>query len=300
MAELGRLFTAMVTPFDDEGNVAYEQAKRLAIALLNSGSDGVVVSGSTGESPALSREEKLRLFAEVKEAVGERGTVIAGTGNYSTKDSTELTREAESVGVDAILLVAPCYSRPTQEGLFQHFKTIVTGTRLPCILYNVPSRTAVNLAPETAVRLSEIDNVVGIKEASANLEQIAKIIEGANKDFLLYSGNDSDTLPILSLGGYGVISVISHLVGLQVKEMMETFLSGKADEAATIHRRLLPLVNAMFVVSNPTPTKHALNHLGFRVGKPRLPLVEPDEKSAAFIEATLANCKIDLPTEARV
>ena len=300
MAGLSRLFTAMVTPFDPEGNVDYEQAKRLAAALLDSGSDGLVVSGTTGESPTLSREEKLKLFAAVKEAVGGRGTVMAGTGNYSTKDSVELTKEAESVGVDAILLVVPCYSRPTQEGLFQHFKTIVTATSLPCILYNVPSRTAINLAPETAVRLSEIDNIVGIKEASANLEQIAKIIDGTNTGFLVYSGNDSDTLPILALGGCGVISVISHFVGLQVKEMMEKFLSGNSDEAATIHRRLLPLVNAMFVVSNPSPTKYALNRLGFQVGNPRLPLGEPDERSAAFIDATLANYKIDLPIEARV
>ncbi len=300
MAGLSRLFTAMVTPFDPEGNVDYDQAKRLAIALLDSGSDGLVVSGTTGESPTLSREEKLKLFAEVKEAVGGRGTVIAGTGNYCTKDSIELTQTAESVGVDAILLVVPCYNKPTQEGLFQHFKAIVTATSLPCILYNVPSRTVVNLAPETVIKLSEIGNIVGIKEASANLEQIAKIIDGTNKDFLVYSGNDSDTLPILALGGCGVISVISHLVGLQVKEMMEKFLSGKADEAATIHRRLLPLVDAMFVVSSPSPTKYALNRLGFRVGKPRLPLVEPDEKSAAFIDATLSNCKINLPIEAKV
>ena len=300
MAGLSRLVTAMVTPFDPEGNVDYEQAKRLAVALLDSGSDGLVVSGTTGESPTLSREEKLKLFAAVKEAVGGRGTVMAGTGNYSTKDSVELTKEAESVGVDAILLVVPCYSRPTQEGLFQHFKAIVTATSLPCILYNVPSRTVVNLAPETVIKLSDIDNIVGIKEASANLEQVAKIIDGTNKGFLVYSGNDSDTLPILALGGYGVISVISHLVGLQVKEMMEKFLSGQVDEAAEIHRRLLPLVNAMFVVSNPVPTKYALNRLGFRVGKPRLPLVEPDEESAAFIEATLSNCKIDLPIEAMV
>jgi 4-hydroxy-tetrahydrodipicolinate synthase len=300
MAGLGRLITAMITPFDEEGNVDYQQARRLALALINSGSHGVVVSGSTGESPALSREEKLRLFGEVKEAVGDLGAVIAGTGNYSTRDSLELTREAEKVGVDAILLVAPCYSRPTQEGLLQHFKAITSATSLPCIPYNVPSRTAVNLAPETAIKLSQIGNVVGIKEASANLEQIARIIDGAPKDFLVYSGNDSDTLPILALGGYGVISVISHLVGLQVKEMMEKFLDGKREEAAVIHRRLLPLVNAMFVVSNPIPTKYALNHLGFRVGKPRLPLTEPDEKSAAFIEATLADYKIDLLIEAKV
>jgi 4-hydroxy-tetrahydrodipicolinate synthase len=300
MAGLGRLITAMITPFDSEGEVDYKQAKKLAVALIGSGSDGLVVSGSTGEAPALSREEKLRLFGEVKQAIGDRGAVIAGTGTYNTRESIELTREAEKVGVDAILIVAPCYSRPTQDGLLQHFKAIAGATTLPCIPYNVPSRTAVNLAAETAIKLSELDNVVGIKEASSNLEQIGRIIDGVNKDFLVYSGNDGDTLPMLALGGYGVISVISHLVGLQIKEMMEKFLAGKREEAAAIHLHLLPLINAMFVVSNPIPTKYALNHLGFQVGRPRLPLTEPDEKSAAVIATTLRDCKIDLPVEARV
>jgi 4-hydroxy-tetrahydrodipicolinate synthase len=300
MVGLGRLITAMITPFGSEGEVDYEQAKKLAVALIDSGSDGLVVSGSTGEAPALSREEKLRLFGEVKQAIGDRGAVVAGTGTYNTRESIELTREAEKVGVDAILIVAPCYSRPTQDGLLQHFAAIAGATTLPCIPYNVPSRTAVNLAAETAIKLSEIGNVVGIKEASANLEQIARIIDGVKKDFLVYSGNDGDTLPILAMGGYGVISVISHVVGLQIKEMMEKFLAGKREEAAAIHRRLIPLITAMFVVSNPIPTKYALNHLGFRVGKPRLPLTEPDAKSAAVIETTLRDYEIDLPVEARV
>jgi len=300
MAGLGRLITAMITPFDGEGEVDYEQAKKLAIALIDSGSDGLVVSGSTGEAPALSREEKLRLFGEVKQAIGDRGAVVAGTGTYNTRESIELTREAEKVGADAILIVAPCYSRPTQDGLLQHFKAIAGATTLPCIPYNVPSRTAVNLTAETAIKLSELDNVVGVKEASANLEQIGRIIDGVKKDFLVYSGNDGDTLPLLALGGYGVISVISHVVGLQIKEMMEKSLAGKREEAAAIHLHLLPLINAMFVVSNPIPTKYALNHLGFRVGKPRLPLTEPDEKSAAVIATTLRDYRIDLPVQARV
>ncbi|MFW6125660.1 MAG: 4-hydroxy-tetrahydrodipicolinate synthase [Chloroflexota bacterium] len=300
MRQLGRLITAMVTPFDDYGRVDYEQAKRLALALINSGSDGLAVSGSTGEAPALTRDEKLKLFAEVKEAVRDRGTVIAGTGTYSTRESVELTKEAENAGVDAILIVAPCYSRPPQEGLYQHFKAVAMATSLPCIPYNVPSRTAVNLAPHTVIRLNEIDNIVGIKEASGNLNQIATIIGGAGKDFLVYSGNDSDTLPVLAVGGYGVISVISHLVGRQVKEMMERFLRGEKDEASAMHRHLLSLNSAMFVVSNPIPTKYALNYLGFRVGKPRLPLTDPDEQSAAFIRSTLREHRIDLPLEAKV
>ncbi len=296
--KLGRLLTAMVTPFDKDGGVDYQQARRLALALLNSGSQGIVACGTTGEYPTLAMEEKLRLFAEVKEAVGERWCVVAGTGGNDTRGSLELTREAERHGVDACLLVVPYYNRPTQEGLFQHFKTVAQGTNLPCILYNVPSRTVTSLSADTVVRLSAVENIIGIKEAGRNFEQIAEIISCTGEDFLVYSGNDSDTLPILALGGYGVVSVASHLVGEQISEMMEKFLMGQTQEAATIHRRLLPLFNALFTVSNPIPIKYALGRVGFPVGKPRLPLNEPDEKAAALIEAALRDYKIDLTSKA--
>ena len=295
MKKLGRLLTAMVTPFDEQGMVNYEQAKKLALALLNSGSDGVLVVGTTGESPTLVRAEEMRLFDEVKSAVGERGSVIAGTGSNSTAEALETTKEAERIGVDACLLVVPYYNKPTQEGLYQHFKTIAQGTNLPCIIYNVPSRTVTNLSADTVIKLSHIDNIIGVKEASGNLDQISKIISDAKEGFLVWSGNDSDTFPILALGGYGIISVASHLVGNQIKEMINSFISGKTAEAARIHRHLLPLVNAMFIVSNPIPVKYAVNYVGFNVGKPRLPLTEPDEKSAAIIKDTLKNYKIDLP-----
>ncbi len=299
MEKFGRLLTAMVTPFDAKGSVDYVQAKKLAKSLLDSGSDGVVVSGTTGECPTLTREEKLKLFAEIKSAIGNKGTVIAGTGNYSTAESIELTKEAEKAGVDGCLLVVPYYNRPTQDGLYEHFKAIAGATSLPCIMYNVPSRTVTSLSAETCIKLSQIDNIVGVKEASANLEQIAKIIQGARKGFLVYSGNDGDTFPILCLGGYGVISVISHLVGLQFKQMIDDYIQGKIERAAATHRNLLPLVNAMFVVANPIPVKYALNYVGFFVGKPRLPLTEPDEKSRAVIEQTLKNYKIDLSVAAK-
>ena len=294
MREPGRLITAMVTPFNEEGEVDYQQARRLALALLGSGSDGLVISGTTGESPTLSRGEKLRLFAEVKSAVAERGTVIAGTGSYNTAESLEMTREAEQTGVDACLLVVPYYNKPTQDGLYQHFKTIAEGSNLPCILYNVPSRTVTSLSSETVIKLSQIGNIIGVKEASSNLEQIARIITGAKDGFSVYSGNDSDTLPILALGGYGVISVASHLVGNQIREMIDYAVNGKIDQAASIHHRLLPLINALFIVSNPIPVKYALNCIGFQTGKPRLPLTEPDEKSAALIRETLKYLQIDL------
>ena len=291
----GRLLTAIVTPFDAQGEVDYQLARKLALSLMDSGSDGIVVSGTTGESPALSREEKLRLFAETKSALGNRGIVVAGTGSYNTKESQELTKEAEKTGVDACLLVVPYYNKPTQQGLWEHFKVIAQSTTLPCILYNVPSRTVTNLNADTVIKLSQIDNIVGVKEASGDLGQIAEIIRRTKKDFLVYSGNDSDTFPILALGGYGVISVTSHLVGIQIKEMIEKFLDGKTQESARIHRDLLPLINALFIVSNPVPIKWALNYVGFPVGKPRLPLIEPDEKSADLIKATLKNYQIDLP-----
>jgi len=295
MKQLGRLITAMVTPFTEEGMVDYEQTKKLSQALLKSGSEGLVISGTTGESPALSHEEKLRLFAEVKAAVGKRGAVIAGTGSNNTAQSLELTKEAEKIGVDACLLVVPYYNKPTQEGLYQHFKAIAQGTSLPCILYNVPARTVTSLSADTTIRLSHIDNIIGVKEASSNLEQITKIISEARKGFLVWSGNDSDTFPILALGGYGIISVASHLVGKQIKEMIDNATAGKIEKAASIHRRLLPLIDALFIVSNPIPVKYALNHIGFHVGKPRLPLTEPDEKTATIIRETLKNYKIDLP-----
>ncbi len=295
MKKPGRLLTAMVTPFNEKGEVDYEQAKKLALALLNSGSEGVLVVGTTGESPTLIRQEELRLFAEVKSAVGERGAVIAGTGSNSTAEALGATKEAERIGVDACLLVVPYYNKPTQEGLYQHFKTIAQSTNLPCILYNVPSRTVTNLSAETVIKLSQIDNIIGVKEASGNLGQISQIISNTGEDFLVWSGNDSDTLPILALGGYGVISVASNLVGSQIKEMIDSFISGKTDKAAEIHRHLLPLINALFIISNPIPVKYAVNYVGFNVGKPRLPLTEPDEKTAAFIKATLKNYQIDLP-----
>jgi 4-hydroxy-tetrahydrodipicolinate synthase len=295
MKELGRLITAMVTPFDEKGEVDYEQAKKLALALIASGSDGVVVVGTTGESPTLVRAEEYRLFREIKEAVGGKGSVIAGTGSNSTAEAVGATREAEKVGVDACLLVVPYYNKPTQEGLYLHFKTVAENTSLPCIMYNVPSRTVVNMTAETVIRLSKIDNIIGVKEASGNFEQISRIIQETGDDFFVWSGNDTDTFSLMALGGYGIISVASHVVGKQIKQMIESFISGKVAEAAAMHRKLLPLVNALFIVSNPIPVKYAVNQVGFRVGKPRLPLTEPDEKTAAIIKDTLKNYTIDLP-----
>ncbi len=300
MAELGRLFTAMVTPFTASGAVDYDAAKRLALALLESGSDGVVVTGTTGESPTVTSEEKVRLFREVKAAVGGRGAVVASTGNYSTAESIELSKRSEETGVDGLLLVVPYYNKPTQEGLFQHFSAIARQTRLPCILYNVPSRTVTNLAAATVVRLAQAPNIVGVKEASGDLKQIGAIIDGVKgRDFRVWSGNDSDTVAIMERGGYGVVSVASHLVGRQIKTMIEACVRRDFARAKALHEHLEPLFRDLFVVSNPIPVKYAVNQAGFRVGGLRLPLTEPDADSAAKIMATVRRYTIDLPLPAR-
>jgi len=295
MKELGRLLTAMVTPFDAKGAVNYEQAKKLALALLDSGSDGVVVAATTGESPTLVREEETRLFTEMKSALGGRGSIIAYTGSNSTAEAVSATKAAEKIGVDGCLSVVPYYNKPNQEGIYQHFKTIAENTSLPIIMYNIPGRVVIKMTVETIVRLSRIDNIVGVKEASGDMGLVAHTLNNVSKDFRIWSGNDNDTFAIMALGGYGTIGVATHLVGKQIKQMMDNILNSKIAEAAAIHRHLLPLVDALFIEPNPAPMKYALNHLGFNVGKPRLPLVEVSEKTAAIVKETLKKYKIDLP-----
>ena len=296
--ELGRLITAMVTPFDEKGAVDYEQAKKLAQALVDSGSDGIVVVGTTGESPTVTWEEEHRLFREIKSVVGDKGSVIAGTGSNSTEEARENTIRAEEWGVDACLLVVPYYNKPTQDGLYQHYKRIAESTNLPCIIYNVPTRTVTSISSETVIRLAQIENIVGLKEASGDMEQTARIIRGVNEirqDFVVWSGNDGDTLPMMALGAYGVISVASHLVGKQIKEMLESFVAGNSSQAAEIHRNLVPLFKSLFLLSNPIPLKYALNYIGFPVGGLRLPLTAIDEKTASIMRETLQSYQIDLP-----
>ena len=297
--EFGRLITAMVTPFDDEGRVDYPQAGRLANALLDSGSDGVLLAGTTGEAPVLTVEERLRLFREVKGSLGDRGCVMAGTGTYSTADSVELSRQAEDVGVDILLLTVPYYNRPSQEGLVRHFRTIGEATNLPCVLYNIPSRTGTNMSADTALTLAQVPNIVGVKEASGDLGQMARIIDEAGDGFYLWSGDDGLTIPVLALGGYGVISVLSHLAGLQIQGMIKAFLAGQVEESSQVYRRLLPLIVAlMTTATNPVPIKYVLNRIGFRVGRPRLPLVEPDQAVGERIMEEVRRHHIDLPVAA--
>lgn len=269
----GQVLTAMVTPFTPSGEVNLEAAKELALALINNGSDAIVVAGTTGEGPVLSSEEKVLLFQTVKEAVGDDSLVIAGTGNYNTAESVELSKKAEVVGVDGIMLVVPYYNKPSQEGLYQHFKTVAESVKLPVLLYNVPSRTSRNMEPSTVKRLAEIENIIALKEAAGDLDQATELCRILPEDFLIYSGDDSYTLPLLSVGGHGIVSVAAHLVGNEIKEMINSFKAGNTSRAREIHLKLFPLIKALFTASNPVPVKTALQIMGYSVGEVKLPLV---------------------------
>ncbi|MDI9442091.1 MAG: 4-hydroxy-tetrahydrodipicolinate synthase [Bacillota bacterium] len=283
----GQLFTAMVTPMHKDGSVNYMAAVALAQRLAENGSDGVVLSGTTGESPTLSFDEKAKLFAEVTDALGGQIEIIAGTGSNCTQDSITLTKAAESAGVDGIMLVAPYYNKPSQEGLYQHFRAVAESTSLPVMLYNVPGRTNSNILPETVARLAEIENIVAIKEASGSLDQVSLLKTMVPEDFLIYSGDDSLTLPILAVGGAGVVSVVSHLVGREIKAMIDAFLQGRTEDALEIHLKLMPLFKAMFLTTNPVPVKRALEYVGFETGPLRLPLVDLTEAEAQRIKDVL-------------
>lgn len=285
--KLGSLLTAMVTPFQADGTFDPGQAARLAQHLVEIGNEGVVISGTTGESPTLTDEEKLELFRAVVGEIGGRATVVAGTGCNDTRQSIELTKEAEKLGVDAIMAVVPYYNRPPQEGLYNHFRAIAENTSLPVMLYNVPSRTACNLAPETVARLAEIDNIVAIKEASGNMDQVAEIRRRTPADFDIYSGDDSLTLPIMSIGGIGVVSVAGHLVGRRLRAMIEAFHKGDVRTATAIHLELLPIFKVMFVTTNPIPVKTAVNMLGFDVGPVRPPLAPPTDDELQAVRTVL-------------
>jgi 4-hydroxy-tetrahydrodipicolinate synthase len=299
--KIGRLLTAMVTPFDEtNGSLDLDQAKRLASALLDSGTEGLVVCGTTGESPTLSNHEKLALLEAIVEVAHARGApVIAGTTTYNTAESVEMSREAAQLGVDGILGTVPYYNNPPQEGLFQHFRAIARAVELPVILYNIPARSPRNMEASTTLRLArEVPNIIGVKEASANLKQIGEIIRDAPTGFRVWSGNDADILTIMALGGYGVVSVAAHLVGPQLAELIGAFVAGDTARAAAIHHRLMPLVDALFATSSPIPLKYALNRIGMRVGPTRLPLVPIDARSQALMDAAMASTRIDM--DARV
>ncbi len=269
----GKVLTAMVTPFDNRGNVDFNKTTELINYLLDHGTDGLVVAGTTGESPTLSTEEKLALFQHVVQVVNGRVPVIAGTGSNNTHASIDLTKKAEKVGVDGIMLVTPYYNKPSQEGMFYHFSTIAEATQLPIMLYNIPGRSVVNMEVDTIIRLSEVRNIVAIKEASGDLDAMSSIIENTEDDFSLYSGDDTLTLPVLAIGGKGVVSVASHVIGDSIQNMVQLFEHGQVEEAAALHRKLLPIMKSVFMAPSPSPIKTALQIKGLDVGGVRLPLI---------------------------
>ncbi|TMW73261.1 4-hydroxy-tetrahydrodipicolinate synthase [Alteribacter natronophilus] len=287
----GKIITAMVTPFDAKGNVDFQKTEQVIEYLIANGSDGIVVAGTTGESPTLSQEEKLALFEHAVKVVNKRIPVIAGTGSNNTYQSAEFTRKAEKTGVDAVMLVVPYYNKPSQRGMYEHFRTIAEKTSLPVMLYNVPGRTVANMLPETVIELSKIDNIVSVKEASGDLDQITDIIDRTPEDFTVYSGDDGLTLPIMSIGGSGVVSVASHVLGNEMQDMVTAYENGNVKEAASIHRRILPVMNGLFAAPSPTPVKTALQMKGLDAGGVRLPLLPLSHQERETLAALLDTLK---------
>ena len=271
----GRVLTAMVTPFAEDGSVNYEVAEKLAVSLVDNGNDGLVVCGTTGESPTLSWDEEYQLFQVIKNAVGKRAQIIAGTGSNSTQEAIAATQKAAKLGLDGTLQIVPYYNKPPQAGLYRHFSAIAKACPdIKIMLYNVPSRTSRNLEVETVVRLAEIDNIVAIKEASGDLEQACQIRRLTSTDFAIYSGEDALTLPMLTVGGVGVVSVAAHLVAAPMQQMIEAFVTGNNKLATEIQLKLSPLYKILFATTNPIPIKYALNLQGWQFGGLRSPLCE--------------------------
>ncbi|MBG9445504.1 4-hydroxy-tetrahydrodipicolinate synthase [Cytobacillus firmus] len=285
MVLFGRVSTAMVTPFDNKGHIDFSKTTQLINHLIENGTDSLVVAGTTGESPTLTKEEKLALFKHAVKAADKRVPVIAGTGSNNTYESIELTKKAEQIGVDAIMIVAPYYNKPNQEGLYRHFKAIAESTSLPVMVYNIPGRSSVNILPETIIRLSEISNIAAVKEASGDLNAMAKIIANTDDDFMLYSGDDGLTLPCMAIGGTGIVSVASHVIGNEMQEMITAYLNGENEKAAKIHQKILPIMEGLFAAPSPVPVKTALQLKGLDVGSVRLPMVPLTEQERSAVAA---------------
>lgn len=270
--------TAIATPFTNENKINYEVLKKYLDFQIENKVDAIIVCGTTGESATLSNDEKKELINFTVKYVNKKVPVIAGTGSNNTKFAIELSRYAEKVGADGLLVVTPYYNKTTQEGLIKHYTEIAKNVEIPIIMYNVPSRTGVNILPETCLELSKIENIVAIKEASGNISQIAKIAQLCKDNLYIYSGNDDQILPILSIGGIGVISVLSNIKPKEVHDICEKYINGNIDNAKEIFLKFLPLANSLFCEVNPIPIKYALSKIGYDFGKPRLPLVELKDK----------------------
>ena len=280
MTNLGKVLTAMATPFKADMSVDWKRVEEIADYLVKNGSEGLVVHGTTGESPTLTHDEEYELYRVVKSAVGGRCKIIAGTGSNSTETTIKSSQQAEKIGVDGLMVVVPYYNKPSQEGLYQHFKAVSEKTSLPIIIYNIPGRTGINMTPETTVRIASLKNMAGLKDAAGSLDQTSSTRQLCPKEFIIWSGDDSLTLPMLAVGAVGIISVASHIVGKEIAQMVNAYHSGDVKKAAETHLRLMPLFKVLFITSNPSPLKYALELIGQPAGGPRLPLVPPsaDEK----------------------
>lgn len=283
----GQLITAMITPFTEDNQIDWNHLSGIIEHLIDIGSDSIVVVGTTGESPTLTHQEKIDLYRFTVDQVARRVKVIAGTGGNNTAQSIELSKEAEKCGVDGLLLVAPYYNKPTQEGLYQHFSAIAKETKLPIMLYNIPGRTGVNMSINTMERLSKLENIVSIKESSGDIEQITQLVSAVQENAVVYSGDDSLLLPVLSVGGVGVVSVASHLVGKQIKELIEAYQSGDPKRAVQINQQLYPVFKGLFITSNPVPLKYVLSQKKFCKPNVRLPLVELNEQEKSITDQWL-------------
>jgi 4-hydroxy-tetrahydrodipicolinate synthase len=287
MARFGRVVTAMVTPFTEDLTLDVDRAQELAGWLVDHGSDGLVVTGSTGESATLSDDEKITMWRAVAEAVGDRATVIAGTGTYDTAHSIHLTEEAEKAGADGILIVTPYYNKPPQRGLVEHFTRIAGATSLPILAYNIPGRTGLRIEHDTLLRMAEVENIVAVKDSTGDFDAIAHLVREAPDGFEVYSGDDWATFGYVCLGAVGVVSVAGHVVGERIRQMIEQLEGGDVASARKLHYELMPVFDALFITSNPIPLKRALALIGQPVGPPRLPLVEANEDETARIEIAL-------------
>ncbi|HVM11251.1 MAG TPA: 4-hydroxy-tetrahydrodipicolinate synthase [Actinomycetota bacterium] len=283
----GTLITAMVTPFTRDGSVDLDRAQEVAAWLLEHGSDGLVVAGSTGEAATMSDDEKIDLWRAVVEAVGDRGTVIAGTGTYDTAHTIHLTESATSAGVDAILVVTPYYNKPPQAGLIEHFTAAARATELPVMLYNIPGRTGTRIEHDTLLRLAEVENIVAVKDSTGDFDGAAKLMAAAPSGFEVYSGDDWATFGFATLGSPGVVSVVSHVVGERMRRIFELIEAGDLPGARKVHTELLPVFDVMFMTSNPIPVKAAMALIGQPVGDARLPLVPATDAQVAAIRKVL-------------
>ncbi|HEX5950169.1 MAG TPA: 4-hydroxy-tetrahydrodipicolinate synthase [Actinomycetota bacterium] len=285
----GAVVTAMVTPFREDHSLDLDRAQELAVHLLEHGSDALVVAGSTGEAPTLTHKEKVELFRAVIDAARGRGKVLCGTGTYSTAETVELSREAEDAGADGLLLVTPYYNKPPQRGLLEHFTLVAGAVSVPIVAYNIPGRTGTRIEHETLLAMSQVSNIVGVKDSTGDFQAISRLIGEAPADFEVYSGDDWATFGYVCLGAVGVVSVAGHLVGERMKRIVELVEAGDVRDARAIHEELTPLFNALFITSNPIPVKTALDLVGRPVGPPRLPLVPATAEERARIEKALAD-----------